>query len=158
TSDTLLGTVNDAAIAAGNFVSDSLGITLSATLAPGTYWIGVIADSNSQVSESNENNNSSTAIQITVRAGGQQPDLVANTVSVTGSFLLSGGGTTISYHIQNTGNASAGASVSKVYLSSDNTITTSDTLLASMNDASITAGTFASDSVGVALPAGLASG
>jgi Ca2+-binding RTX toxin-like protein len=46
-----------------------LGINSTAILAgvaPGTYWIGVIADSFSEVIESNETNNVSNAVQITV--------------------------------------------------------------------------------------------
>ena len=66
--------------------------------------------------------------------------------------------TTVSYHIQDIGNASAGASVSKVYVSTDNVITTSDSLLASVNDGTLTAGNSLSDSTSVTLPSGLAAG
>ena len=163
TSDTLLASINDPSTAdasarAGNSVLDNTSITLPSGLAAGTYWIGVIADANNQVSESNENNNISTPIQITVTGATQQPDLVANTVSLGSTSLSIGGSTTVSYHIQDIGNASAGASVSKVYVSTDNVITTSDTLLASVNDGTITAGNSLSDSTSVTLPSGLAAG
>ena len=128
TSDSLLASVNDGTLTAGNSLSDSTSVTLPSGLAAGTYWIGVIADANNQVSESNENNNVSTPIQITVAGATQQPDLVANTVSLGSTSLPVGGGATVSYDIQNIGNAAAGASVSKVYVSTDNVITTSDTL------------------------------
>src|SRR5205085_1425465 len=112
----------------GFYFPDSVNVTLPSNLASGTYWIGVIADANGQVTESSESDNTSSPVQITVTAP-QLPDLVANSVSLGSTSLTPGGGTAISYHIQNIGSATAAASTSNIYLSTDNVITVSDTLL-----------------------------
>ena len=43
-----------------------MSVTLPGNLAPGTYYIGGIADYNNQVSESDETDNTYNAVQITV--------------------------------------------------------------------------------------------
>ena len=68
TSDTVLATISDAALAAGTSRTDSMTINLPSELAPGTYWIGAIADTDNQVAESDEANNTTTPVQITVTA------------------------------------------------------------------------------------------
>src|SRR5262249_21346558 len=90
--------------------------------------------------------------------GGQRPNLVANTVSLGSTTIVAGGSTTVSYHMENNGTATAAASVSKVYLSTDSNITTSDTLLGSTNDGSLTNGFYFPDSVNVTLSGSLAPG
>jgi hypothetical protein len=67
-----------------------------------------------------------------------EPDLVANSVSLGSTSLTAGGSTTVSYHIANVGNANAGGSVSKVYLSTSPVINTGDIVVASVNDLSLT--------------------
>ena len=86
------------------------------------------------------------------------PDLVANTLSLGSTSVVGGGAATFSYHVQNSGTGSAGASTSKVYLSTDATITSSDTLLGSINDAALAAGAFATDNMSITLPGPLAAG
>src|SRR6266568_6166211 len=152
TSDTLLGSTSDGSLTNGFYFPDSVNVTLSSSLTAGTYWIGVIADANGQVTESSEGDNTSSPVQITVTAPPQQlPNLVANTVSLGSTTVQAGNGTTVSYHMENTGAATAGASVSKVYLSTDNVITTSDTLLGSTSDGSLTNGFYFPDRVNVTL-------
>ncbi len=48
------------AIWGGTMASDATAATLSADLTPGTYWIGVVADSGNTVAEDDETNNSAT--------------------------------------------------------------------------------------------------
>src|SRR6266568_4257169 len=159
TSDTLLGSTSDGSLTNGFYFPDSVNVTLSSSLTAGTYWIGVIADANGQVTESSEGDNTSSPVQITVTAPPQQlPNLVANTVSLGSTTVQAGNGTTVSYHMENTGAATAGASVSKVYLSTDNVITTSDTLLGSTSDGSLTNGFYFPDSVNVTLSSSLTAG
>src|SRR5258705_428827 len=74
TTDTVVGSANDAALAAGANSTDSMSITVPGNLGAGTYYIGVIADANGQVTESDETNNASTPVQITVTGTTAAPD------------------------------------------------------------------------------------
>jgi hypothetical protein len=70
TSDTLLATVNSGTLATvsqpGYYDHQTLSVTLPANLAPGTYYIGGIADYNNAVTESNSIAHTYNAVQITV--------------------------------------------------------------------------------------------
>ncbi|WP_250265699.1 C2 family cysteine protease [Rhodovastum atsumiense] len=78
-SDTLIATVNEPLLLSYYYMPDSITITLPGNLAAGTYWIGVIADANNQVRESNEGNNISLAVRITVPgASGAWDDVLAS--------------------------------------------------------------------------------
>ncbi|MCG2673263.1 CARDB domain-containing protein, partial [Bradyrhizobium sp. GCM10023182] len=72
TSDTLLTTVSSGALTSvgltGYYDHQTLSVTLPGNLAPGTYYLGGIADYNNQVSESNETNNTYNTVRITVGA------------------------------------------------------------------------------------------
>jgi len=61
TSDTLLGTFSSSALQSGGTQNGSISLLLPASLAAGTYYLGVVADSTSTVAESNESNNASSA-------------------------------------------------------------------------------------------------
>ncbi|MCK1288979.1 hypothetical protein IVB41_34315 [Bradyrhizobium sp. 44] len=127
-SDTVLATVNSGALTsagqAGYFDHQTLPVTLAANLAPGTYYIGGIADANNQINESNEANNTYNVTKITVTAP-PQPDL-SEYVSVGSTTIGGGGSTTIDAYAMNIGSGVSGASTAKIYLSTDATITTSD--------------------------------
>ncbi|MCW2283974.1 V8-like Glu-specific endopeptidase [Rhodoblastus acidophilus] len=72
-ADTLLATDSVAAIA-GGYASPTHTITLSTSgIAPGTYYVGVIADYNNAVPESNEANNASVGVVLTITQPAQQP-------------------------------------------------------------------------------------
>ena len=67
TSDTLLSTASTPALAAGASDVESvslLALSFPGDLTPGTYFIGIFADYNGQITESNETNNASTAVPI----------------------------------------------------------------------------------------------
>jgi Ca2+-binding RTX toxin-like protein len=66
TSDMLLGTFSSPSLSVGGSHSESIPLSLPTNLTAGTYYLGVIADYNSQVNESNETNNASNAIPIIV--------------------------------------------------------------------------------------------
>ena len=161
TSDTLLTTDAVASIAAGSWYSETASITISSTLAAGTYYIGAIADYNNAIAESNETNNPSVGVAISVTAP-SQPDLDAySTPSLSSSSVVKGGTVTLFYDVVNWGNGAAGSSVSGIYLSTDSTITTSDTLLTTDAVASIASGFLgvsSSESVSITLPSTLATG
>ena len=170
TSDTLLATVNSGTLATvsqpGYYDHQTVSVTLPANLAPGTYYIGGIADYNNHVSESNESNNTYNVVQITVPAPATgpapaQPDL-SEYVSVSNTTVAPGASVTVDAYAMNLGNAISGASTAGIYLSTDSTTTTSDTLLATVNSGTLATvsqpGYYDHQTVSVTLPANLAPG
>ena len=107
---------------------------LSTSIAPGTYFLGAIADGSGQVSETNETNNVSNAVQITVTA---PADLIGN-LNMGTTHIAPGGTLAIDEYTKNFGNGATAASTTAFYLSTDTTIDTSDMLLASKTAAPLT--------------------
>ena len=107
TSDTLLTTVASPALAvtgaAGYYDVQNLSVTLPGNLAPGTYYIGGIADYTNAVSESNEGNNTYNTVAITVTAPAK-PDL-SEYVAVGKTTLAAGASTAITTYDINLGRA-----------------------------------------------------
>ncbi len=158
TSDTLLATSGVQALSPNFWDSKIVSVTIPTTLAAGTYYIGAIADYNNAIAESNETNNPSVGVALTVAAPGQ-PDLDVNaTPTLSSGSAAPGAAVTFNYKVDNFGSAAAGASTSGIYLSTDGTITTSDTLLTTDAVASIAAGSSSSKSVSVGIPDTLAAG
>jgi subtilase family serine protease len=156
TSDTLLSTVSLSSLAANTFVDSSQAVTLPANLVGGTYYVGVIADANNQVTESNESNNASPAATLTVPS---LPDFVADHVALNNSTVLAGGGVTVYWRTANIGNTGAAPGNVRIYLSTDNVITTSDTALSTIAlSSSLAANTFVDSSQAVTIPGNLAPG
>ncbi len=135
TSDTVLATLTTtgplASVGqAGYYDHQTVTVNLPTNLAPGTYYIGGIADYNNQVSESNETNNTYNVVQITVTPP-PQPDLTEY-VAVSNTTIAAGGSVTIDAYDMNLGNAVSPGSTAQIYLSTDPNITTSDTVLATV--------------------------
>ena len=166
TSDTVLATLTTSQTLAtvsqpGYYDHQTVSVTLPGNLAPGTYYIGGIADYNNQVSESNEVNNTYNVAQITVTAP-PQPDLTEY-VAVSNTTVAAGGSVTIDAYDMNLGNGVSGPSTAQIYLSTDSTITTSDTVLATLTTSQTLAtvsqpGYYDHQTVSVALPGNLAPG
>src|SRR5262249_21763508 len=97
TSDTLLTTTSTPSLAAGG--SDNEGATLSfpTNLSPGTYYIGVLADSTGLVTEGSDANNGSNAAHV----------LLGNS-SANSLMGTSGADTIIGFDGDDTLNGSAG--------------------------------------------------
>ena len=130
TGDTLLTTRSAPALTANGgamwYDYESQTVVLPGNLAPGTYYLGAISDYTNAINESNEVNNASNAVQITV----PQPDLdLYDNMTVSNAVVGAGDSTTLSYYVVNFGQAAVGSSITGFYLSTDNTISTSDTLL-----------------------------
>jgi hypothetical protein len=110
-ADTLLGSVSTASIAAGSFLSKSFTLAFDGTLAPGTYYIGAIADKTGAVSEGNELNNSSGVVAVILG------DNTANTVNGTAAndhiFALGGADTINPGNGNDTIDAGAGKDIIK---------------------------------------------
>lgn len=109
----------------------------------GTCYLAGFADRSAYIGESNEANNTRfvtrTCVGVTAR-----PNLVVTAVSATTS-VVAGGNATIRATVRNTGTATAAASLTGYYLSTNSAITTSDTLLGSSSTRSLAA------SIGVTL-------
>ena len=132
TGDTLLTT--DAVAALGALVGSPETVTFSTSgWAPGTYYIGAVADYNNAIAEGNETNNPSNGVMLTVTSG--LPDLDARNVDGDGyqatlnaSSVEQGTSVTLTYRVSNWGPGAAGSSTSGIYRSTDSTISTGDTL------------------------------
>ena len=164
TSDTLLATVDSSSLSpngvSGYVDHHAVSVTLPGNLAPGTYYIGGIADYNNQLVESNEGNNASGAVQITVTAP-PAPDLTEY-VSMASTTVAAGASTTVDAYAINRGSFTSGVSTAGIYLSTDANITTSDMLLATVNSSALSPngviGYVDHHAVSVTLPGGLAPG
>ena len=166
TSDTVLATLTTSQTLAtvsqpGYYDHQTVAVTLPGNLAAGTYYIGGIANYNNQVSESNTTNNTYDVVQITVTAP-SHPDLTEY-VAVSSTTAAAGGSVTIDAYDMNIGNAVSGPSTAQIYLSTDPTITTSDTVLATLTTSQTLAtvsqpGYYDHQTVSVTLPGNLAAG
>ena len=166
TSDTVLATLTTSQTLAtvsqpGYYDHQTVSVTLPGNLAPGTYYIGGIANYNNQVSESNTTNNTYDVVQITVTAP-SHPDLTEY-VAVSSTTVAAGGSVTVDAYDMNIGNAVSGPSTARIYLSTDPTITTSDTVLATLTTSQTLAtvsqpGYYDHQTVAVTLPGNLAPG
>src|SRR5213075_727365 len=114
----------------------------------------------------NENNNASNAVAITVQAP-LRPDLGIYSggggLSASNTVVAAGGSTTLSYYVVNNGKAAAGGSTTGLYLSTDATITTGDTLLTTRTTPGLTVnnggtGWYDLENVLVTLPGNLTAG
>ena len=122
TSDAEVGTDAVAGLAAS--VSDSQSVELAAPSAPGTYHYGACVDA--VAGESDTANKCSTSVQVTVREP-DHPDLTVVSPSVSDDSPAPGASFTLSATVQNDGNGESAGTTLRYFLSTDATITTSDT-------------------------------
>ena len=101
--------------------------------------------------ESDTTNNCSTSVQVTVPEP-KRPDLMVTSPSVSDSRPVTGTSFTLSATVSNGGDGTAPATTLRYYRSTDATITTSDTQLASDAVAEIAAGGSGSHSVDLVSP------
>ena len=80
TSDTLLGTVDTSGLAGGHSQGESLAVALSDSLAPGTYYLGAIANVIGDVAETKTTDNISNLLPILV--GGSGSDTLKGTSTI----------------------------------------------------------------------------
>ena len=144
---------------------NSFTLDLSALgLSAGTYYVGARADDDDVVSESNEGNNVSNVIQITVtddNGGGGNSDLIAKNFTVSSTTLTTSDTLDFTWEIENIGSGDqVNSADAGIYLSTNSTITTSDTLLHDEGFTTLGVGEEDTneDQQGVALPSGLAPG
>ncbi|HJM87760.1 MAG TPA: CARDB domain-containing protein, partial [Candidatus Thalassarchaeaceae archaeon] len=155
TNDIELDTWYKSSISSGSSSSQYKSITIPASITGGYYYVGAIADINSQVSETNENNNDDYDTgRVHVY---ELPDLVPRSTSsscstpstgTVGDYLDS----SISIQYENDVSSSHGQSTGSfdwaMYLSSDSSITTSDTQVGSdQYSSSLSSGSYRTDSL-----------
>lgn len=127
-----------------SFLSNAL--TIPGTVAPGTYYLGVVADSGNAAAEADEANNASNAVRITVK--GPAPDLGffagdnAVTVSPKTFGITPGTELEASYYVLNKGQGIAPNSHTGVFVSADKAITPG-------KNGDILAGTFLTPKIGL---------
>ena len=90
---------------------------------PGTYYYGACVDS--VTDEIDAQNNCGAGFTVTVRGGG--PDMVVDTLEVSGRDLATGVQFALSAGVRNQGNGWSHATTLRYYQSADATITTADT-------------------------------
>ena len=122
TSDTEVDTSSVAGLAASG--SSSLSVDVSAPSTPGTYYYGACVDA--VAGESDTTDNCSPSVQIKV----PEPDLVVASPSVSNSAPAVGATFILSATVSNDGDEASPVTTLRYYRSTDATITTSDTLVA----------------------------
>lgn len=125
----------------GSRVVDGLGIgsadeaqsqyTLPPGVSAGSWYVGVIADDLGALAELQDGDNALLApglVDVTA-APDPMPDLVIEAVSTPASQVLSGGTLQVLHTVRNEGTLSSAGFQVGIYLSTDNVITTEDTLI-----------------------------
>ncbi len=151
TGDTYLGERAIPALAAGASNTGSTSVVVPSGTTTGTRYIIARADANNAVPETSEsNNNKSKSIKI-------GPDLTIYSLSIPSSANL-GATITITDTTKNNGGGSSGTSTTKLYLSTNTTYESGDTLLGSRAVPALSAGTSNSGSTSVTIPTGINNG
>jgi subtilase family serine protease len=150
-ADTLLGSRNVPALAAGASSSGSTSVTIPEGTTAGKLYIIAMADGEEIVTEISETNNTYARL-VTI---GTDLSITSLTVpSTTGP----GQSITVTDTTKNQGGASADASTTMFYLSTNSAVDAADTLLGSRNVPALAAGASSSGSTSVTIPDGTASG
>jgi len=154
--DILFATAPVAALAGGASASVGGTVPLPATLPPGSWYVGAIADAAGTVLETNEANNAGVAAA-PLAASLRDVDL---TVTAVGAPTVSRDQEPLRLDatVRNLGSAAAPAATLRWYLSSDSTITADDVPLASVSVASVNGGMQKKFSVTATAPAALGAG
>lgn len=158
TADRLLGSRTLATLAAGARSSGGGSLVVPMDVAPGTYFVGAIADDLGAVAESSETNNVRVApATLTVRPA-QVADLEPVSISATPNSVIAGGPIDVSDTVRNAGLVAAGAFQVAVYLSRDATFGAQDVLLGVRPVTSLAAGAASSAGDTLLVPPSVAAG
>ncbi len=121
-SDLRIGVRPVAGLAAGATSSATTVVTLPASMAPGTYYLGTLVDVEGKVAEKNEANNAATGAALAVQHGS---DLVAVSVSAPAA-AKPGASIQVRNEVANRGIATSPRFTVTIFLSTDATITAAD--------------------------------
>ncbi len=156
-SDIFLGQRSVTSLAGGASSAADTSVTIPSGTAAGTYYLGSIADSQGEVTETDETNNRFAGNTIVIEVGSGTPDLLMTAVSGPTS-AVSGSAITMSDTVRNDGTAGSGGFFVGLYLSSDATITTADTRIGSRWVAVLASGATSGANTSVTIPSGTAGG
>jgi hypothetical protein len=149
-----LGARHVGSLAAGASSAATTAFAIPTTLAGGTYYVGVMADSTNGIAESDEGNNALVAGTITITG----PDLVATALSAPGSAAR-GSGFTVSDTVEA---SAAGGAAPEFYvgyfISADPVITAGDRFIGSRYVPGLVPGGTSSAAASVVIPGDLAPG
>ena len=148
TSDTAVGTVAVGTLAAAGTSSESISLTAPSTA--GTYYYGACVDA--VTGESDTTNNCSASVQVDVSAQPTSPDLSVGSPSVSDSSPETGGAFMLSATVSNQGGGESAATTLRYYLSTDATITTSDTAVGTVAVGTLAAAGTSSESISLTAP------
>ena len=146
-SDTLVGTVAIAGLAAAG--SSSQSVDLTAPSRPGTYYYGACVDP--VPDETDTTNNCSASVPVTVPEP-KRPDLVVTLPRVNDGGPAAGAEFTLSATVRNDGEGTAAGTTLSYYLSTDATITAADTSLETVAIAGLAGSGSSSQSVDLTAP------
>ena len=138
-ADTQVGTDALWTLAASGTSAES--ISLTAPNSAGTYYYGACVDA--VAGESSTTNNCSSSVQVTVSAAPSGPDLHPDGLYVLtgiGGITPPGGRLNIGVWVENEGDEASAATTVRFYQSTDATITTSDTEVATHTLGELSAG------------------
>jgi len=157
TNDVYVDEFSRSSISPGSYASGyQYSVQIPTGISPGYYYLGMIADSRSSVTELDETNN---VVADSYRIDIEEPaDLVVDSVSGPNSGNT-GQQASLSWRIDNDGDDSSGWFYWKAYISTDRTITTSDTQFGSTQQASsINGGSYRTGTLTDYIPSGLSTG
>ena len=151
TSDTAVGT--EPVRALGVFQASAKTISLTAPSTAGRYYYGGCVDA--VAGESDTTNNCSAPVQVDVSEPPPRPtspDLMVGSPTVSDSSPATGASFTLSATVTNAGDGDSAATTLRYYRSSDATITTSDTEVATHAVGALAAGATSDESGGLTAP------
>ncbi len=131
-SDTSVGTADSVSALAGYATSDQ-STSVTAPTSPGDYYYGACVGTVS--GESNTANNCSDAVKVTVSS----PNLLVDAPTLVGDAPSVGGSFTLSARVLNQGGAQSASTTLNFYLSSDGSISASDTAVGNVSVSAIAA-------------------
>ncbi|MSQ98806.1 MAG: hypothetical protein EXR85_05860, partial [Xanthomonadales bacterium] len=128
--------------------------TFPASIADGSYFIGVIIE----ISDTNNANNTGHDNTTVTVASPPAAELVLTEVNAPSGSFVQGATISVDAEVSNTGNAASGAFSITYYASTNSSINTSDRLIGTENRASLAAGDNSSGPFNATIPADLAPG
>ena len=147
TGDILLGSRSVGTLNPGAVSTASTSLTIPALTPIGTHYIIAVCDASNAVTETNETNNTATAL---IRLS---PDLIVSALSVPAT-AAAGAAITVADTTRNQGQGTAGASTTTFYLSAKTTWGDTDISLKSRSVPILASGVSSAGSVSVTIPPG----
>jgi len=160
TEDLLIGQRTVFSLGVGFGSAQSFPYTIPTDVPLGFYRLGAIADNGQVIAELDEDNNALAAsgqVEVYVPPP-PAPDLSVTSIAVNTTTLSPGGSLTIDDVVRNGGELASGSTRVAFYLSEDEEVDTTDTLLGVRTVAGLAVGSESSGSTTVSLPADLAVG